>query len=85
VKTILDDAELAAVEVCGAPERRNDCQTRLTPFHEFATDGRRSLPLAAVLETMASHDGPIVYQALLTPTADWSSTADDHDLVAGDS
>jgi len=75
--TALLDETLAAVEICGLPDRRDDWQTRLTPFAEFATDGRRSLPLAAVLETMANHDGPIVYQALLTPEEDWSSTADE--------
>jgi len=76
IEAIVDDSQLAAVEVCGAPERRDDWQTQLTPFEQFATDGRRTLPLAAVLETMASHDGPVVYQALLEPKPDWSTTVD---------
>lgn len=69
------DPESAAVEFTGCATRRTDWQTQLTPFTEVQnSDGARS-PLAAVVETMANHRGPMVYQTLLRPLPDWTSRA----------
>ncbi|WP_273837620.1 hypothetical protein [Halococcus sp. PRR34] len=67
---------VAGVEFHGRAERRNDWQTRLTPFETFQTEESNRVPLAAVLETMAEMDVPMVYQALLQPEADWTPIAD---------
>jgi len=66
---------LRAVEFTGHPERRSDWQTSLTPFESFQGEDER-VPLAAIVETMAAHPGPIVYQALFEPKPDWSKQAE---------
>ncbi|WP_049935217.1 type IV secretory system conjugative DNA transfer family protein [Haloplanus natans] len=64
--------------VCeGVPDRRRDWQTRLTPFEQFQTDDHARIPLAAVAETMAATDVPMVYQTLIQPYPDWTAAADD--------
>jgi DNA helicase HerA-like ATPase len=67
---------VAGVEFQGRAERRNDWQTRLTPFETFQAESSNRVPLAAVLETMAETAVPMVYQALLQPEADWTPVAD---------
>jgi hypothetical protein len=67
---------VAGVEFHGRAKRRDDWQTRLTPFETFQTEASNRVPLAAVLETMAETAVPMVYQALLQPEADWTPVAD---------
>ncbi|WP_224448663.1 ATP-binding protein [Haloprofundus salilacus] len=78
-----DDSDcIAAVEYEACVERPKDWQTRLTPFSEFETsDSNHSqthtrIPLAAIIETMAASDCPIIYQTLLRPKPDWTAAAD---------
>ncbi|WP_256545687.1 type IV secretory system conjugative DNA transfer family protein [Halobellus inordinatus] len=70
------ERSLAAVELYGHAERRGDWQTKLTPFSAFHEDEQTRLPLATVIETMATHECPMVYQALLKPKPDWSGRAE---------
>ncbi|MFB6362077.1 MAG: hypothetical protein ABEH59_12255 [Halobacteriales archaeon] len=65
-----EPADLAAVEFLGHAERRRDWLTRLTPFAELHDGERTHAPLAAVVETLAAAEGPLVYQALLRPLPD---------------
>jgi len=74
-----DWESLRAIEFTGRPERRSDWQTSLTPFESFQEEDER-LPLAAIVETMAAHPGPLVYQALLQPKPDWSKQAEQRRL-----
>jgi hypothetical protein len=73
------DAETAPTAlVCeGHPDRRQDWQTRLTPFEQFRTDDHARIPLATVAETMAATDVAMVYQSLIQPYPDWTAAADD--------
>lgn len=75
------DEEIAAVEFLGRAERRNDWQTQLTPFKEFESNEQARIPLAAVVETMAESEIPIIYQALVRPKADWSHEAADRQVT----
>ena len=67
---------VSGVTFDGRPERRDDWQTRLTPFETFLDDEDGHVPLAAVVETMAASELPMIYQALLRPLPDWSDEAD---------
>lgn len=69
--------ELQALVCEGVPDRRQDWQTRLTPFEQFQTDDHARIPLATVVETMAGTAVPMVYQTLITPYPDWTAAADD--------
>lgn len=73
--------DLAAVEFYGHADRRRDWQTQLTPFEAFCSSADGHVPLAAVVETMATSPTPIVYQALLRPLSDWSHRAADRRLA----
>jgi hypothetical protein len=55
----------------GRGQRGEDWQTRLDRESEDGT-----LPLTHVVETMATHDATVVYQALCRPKPDWSHEAD---------
>ncbi|WP_231554228.1 ATP-binding protein [Halobellus rufus] len=78
-QTLPDTAEaIAAVEFVGRAAHRGDWQTQLTPFTDFLEDEHSRVPLATVLETMASSVNPMVYQALIRPMPDWSKQAEAH-------
>lgn len=77
------DPTRAAVSFTGRTTRRTDWQTRLTPFTEIHDSDRTRIPLTAVVETMATHPGPMVYQALLRPLPDWTGRAEDHRFAIG--
>ena len=64
----------AALELRGRGERRGDWQTRLRPVYD-GYDEHVEYPLAAVIDTLASTDAPVVYQAILTPKPDWTADA----------
>ncbi|GGM66282.1 DNA helicase HerA-like ATPase [Halarchaeum rubridurum] len=70
------DAPVTGVAFEGRPERRDDWQTQLTPFGDFLDDEHGRVPLAAVVETMAASEVPMVYQALLQALPDWSREAE---------
>jgi DNA helicase HerA-like ATPase len=84
------DQDIAAIEFTGNPERIDDWQTRLTPFQAFhgeaATTARdqehdgQQVPLAGIIEAMATHSGPMVYQVLFQPKSDWTAEAEDRCL-----
>jgi DNA helicase HerA-like ATPase len=61
----------------GIPDRRRDWQTRLTPFETFYADDQPRIPLAAIVETMAATEQPMLYQVLIQPYPDWTAAADD--------
>ena len=71
---------VAGVEYLGVTRRRQDWQTPLRPFRELTSDTRhrtdRRVPLATVAEALANAPVPAVYQALIGPYYDWSSSAD---------
>lgn len=74
-----DDHTIRGVEYLGVPEAPRDWQTCLTPISEFLTDeGAYSrVPLAAVVETMATTEVTVIYQALLRPKPDWAHRAEE--------
>jgi DNA helicase HerA-like ATPase len=78
-----DTDPIAALEFVGQPDRPGDWQTRLTPFEDFCTEDTAP-PLAAIAETMAAHDCPMVYQALLEPKPDWDHEATDRKIAIED-
>ena len=63
-----------ALEFRGRGERRGDWQTRLRPVYD-GYDEHVEYPLAAVIDTLASTDASVVYQAILTPKPDWTADA----------
>ncbi|QLG28915.1 ATP-binding protein [Halorarum halophilum] len=69
--------ECHAVEFIGRTDRRDDWQTALTPFETFTVSEDTRLPLAAIVESLATATTPIVYQALLQPYPDWTGQAED--------
>lgn len=75
--TAAADTDCHALVCEGRPDRRQDWQTRLTPFEQFQTDDHARIPLATVVETMAATDVPMVYQVLIQPYPDWTAAADD--------
>ncbi|WP_251329454.1 ATP-binding protein [Haloplanus pelagicus] len=83
--TTATDAAPVALVCEGAPDRRQDWQTRLTRFERFYTEDQARIPLAAVAETMAAAETPMVYQVLLQPKPDWTAAADARraDIEAG--
>jgi hypothetical protein len=78
-----DEPTRAAVEFTGRATRRTDWQTRLTPFSEIHDSDRARIPLTAVVEAMATHPGPMVYQALLRPLPDWTDRAEGYRFAIG--
>ncbi|ELZ39208.1 hypothetical protein C463_17353 [Halorubrum californiense DSM 19288] len=66
----VDEEPLRAVEWVGDADRRDDWQTRLTPFETFTDDDSR-LPLAAVVETLAETDAAVTYQVVCQPFRDY--------------
>jgi len=68
------EAPDTALELLGRGERHDDWQTRLQPV--LRDDETPQFPLAAVVDTLATTDSTVVYQALLTPKRDWRATAD---------
>ncbi|WP_321169639.1 hypothetical protein [Halorarum salinum] len=68
---------LQAVEFHGSADRREDWQTRLTPFEAFTESADTRLPLAAIVEALAGATCPTVYQTLLRPYRDWTGDAAD--------
>ena len=71
------ETHLSAIEFVGRGERRDDWQTRLTPYTEFQSEKTESRPpFAAVAETLATTDIPVVFQVLLRPKPDWTLEAD---------
>ncbi|MFB6202660.1 MAG: hypothetical protein ABEI98_11715 [Halorhabdus sp.] len=75
--TAAADTDCHALVCEGVPDRRQDWQTRLTPFEQFQTDDHARIPLATIAETMAATDVPMVYQMLIQPYPDWTAAADD--------
>ncbi|MGN8214536.1 type IV secretory system conjugative DNA transfer family protein [Halococcus salifodinae] len=79
-----DEPHIAGVEYHARAERRNDWQVGLdTPDpadggtkDDGGDDSFAYLPLAGVLETMASTSATVVYQSLLEPKDDWTGQAD---------
>lgn len=71
-----DTTHVTGIVFHGVPDRSRDWQTQLTPFEAFLTDDHARVPLAAVVEAMATSTVPMVYQALLRPKDDWSHEAD---------
>jgi hypothetical protein len=75
-----DDAtEPVAVRYRGVPARRDDWQTTIEPVarpDEGGEPGPATGALTWVAATLARHDGPAVYQAVLEPKPDWSATAE---------
>ncbi|WP_205596730.1 ATP-binding protein [Halostella salina] len=65
-----------AVEFQASLERRADWQTQLTSFETVGETEEGRIPLASVVETMASHSGTMVYQTLLRPKSDWTPAAE---------
>jgi hypothetical protein len=65
------DAETTSLTLHGRGDRDEDWQTRLDRETEEGT-----FPLTHVVETMATHDATVVYQALCRPKPDWSHEAD---------
>lgn len=71
------ESYVAGIEFSGCGERREDWQTRLTPYSDFqTTDSEARPPLTAVAETLAITDVPVVFQVLLRPKPDWTLEAD---------
>jgi len=66
------DAPPVAIEYDAHYERRRDWQTQLTPFETFTEEETSRVPLAGVLETIASSPHLIVFQTLVRPKPDWS-------------
>lgn len=65
------EGEPTSLALHGRGERGEDWQTRLDRETEEGT-----FPLTHVVETMATHDATVVYQALCRPKPDWSHEAD---------
>jgi DNA helicase HerA-like ATPase len=63
-----------ALELLGRGERHDDWQTRLQPV--LRDEDAPQFPLAAAVDTLATTDSTVVYQAMLTPKRDWRATAD---------
>ena len=72
-----DDPARAAVEWIGEAERRDDWQTRLTPFATFQEDEDAQLPLAVLAETLADTTAAVTVQIVCQRYADWRSEAHD--------
>ena len=72
---------LHAVEFEGVPTRSRDWQTQLTHFESFQDDEDSRVPLASLVETMSSHEGPIIYQVLLQPKPDWTADAEERRMA----
>lgn len=72
-----EETNLAGIEFLGRGERREDWQTRLTPYRDFhAEDTEARPPLTGVAETLATTETPVVFQVLLHPKPDWTLEAD---------
>ena len=76
-----DPPSLHAVEFEGVPTRTRDWQTQLTQFESFQDDEESRVPLASLVETMSSHEGPIIYQVLLQPKPDWTADAEERRMA----
>ncbi|OYR80536.1 hypothetical protein DJ72_12160, partial [Halorubrum distributum] len=72
-----DDPTRAAVEWIGEAERRDDWQTRLTPFAAFQDDEDAQLPLAVLAETLADTTAAVTVQIVCQRYYDWRSEAHD--------
>lgn len=70
----LPDEPTAALTVRGRGERHDDWQTRLRPVYREGSDSVH-MPLATVANMLAETDSTVVYQAVLTPKADWRADA----------
>lgn len=71
------DTQIAAVEWVGDAERRDDWQTRLTPFAAFQNANEHRLPLAVVAETLADTTAAVTYQVVCRRYRDWRGDARD--------
>lgn len=67
----------AAVEWVGEAERRDDWQTRLTPFATFQEDEDAQLPLAVLAETLADTTAAVTVQIVCQRYYDWRGEAHD--------
>jgi hypothetical protein len=76
-----EPVEATGVEYLGRAERRDDWQLPLGSVADLAAGENTQLPLSAVAEAMADADRPAIYQALVRPMADWSSTM--HERIYG--
>ncbi|QLG61118.1 ATP-binding protein [Halorarum salinum] len=70
-----DSQPVHAIEFVGVAERRNDWQTRLTPFSTFTDTPETRFPLSAIIEALAGATSPTIYQALCQPLPDWHAEA----------
>jgi len=79
-----DDAEpyVAGVEWCGVAHNRYDWTTPLTTAAELAGDAAsptdRRLPLASVVEALATASVPALYQVVVRPYHDWTDRAESY-------
>ncbi|WP_435102391.1 hypothetical protein [Halarchaeum sp. P4] len=75
--TTLDDGtdDIAAVEYRGTGRRPNDWQLRLTPAEAFVEDEHATVPLATVVDVLATRESPSVFQVLVRPKPDWTHAA----------
>jgi len=67
--------DVVGIEFYGVAERREDWQTRLTPFSTFEEETQTRLPLTAIVETLSTSTLPMAYQVLLHPYRDWRADA----------
>jgi hypothetical protein len=83
-----DPTPLRAIQWAGNAERRQDWQTRLTPYEAFEDPEHRTStapPLADVASLLADSTHPAVYQALVEPFEDytWAVELREDDLLEG--
>ncbi|MFC7166886.1 ATP-binding protein [Halospeciosus flavus] len=66
---------VATIEYHGRGDHPKDWQTQLTPYETFVADEHGRVPLASVVEALATSETPAVYQVLLRAKPDWTRAA----------